>query len=63
MLPMAANALWATVYMESIPLLIVSLIFYGIFGKLALDPLLIATVSENAEPEMYGVAYSTYNFI
>lgn len=63
MLPMAAIALWATVYMESIPLLIVSLIFYGIFGKLALDPLLIATVSENAEPEMYGVAYSTYNFI
>lgn len=63
LIPLAAVALWAMVYFNSITLLIVSLVFYGVFGKLALDPMLIAAVSENADPEVYGVAYSTYNFV
>lgn len=63
LIPAAAISLWAMVYFQSIPLLIISLVAYGVFGKLALDPMLIATVSENAEPEVYGVAFSTYNMI
>jgi MFS family permease len=63
LIPIAGIALWATVYFHSIPLLITWLVIYGVFGKLALDPLLIASVSENADPEVYGVAYSSYNFV
>lgn len=40
-----------------------ALIIYGLFGKIALDPVLIATVSENVNPESYGRAFSLYNFI
>lgn len=63
LIPAAAISLWAMVYFQSIPLLILSLVAYGVFGKLALDPMLIATVSENADPEVYGVAFSMYNMI
>ncbi|QKH04994.1 MFS transporter (plasmid) [Bacillus cereus] len=63
LVPIAAFSLWATVYIQSIPLMIAALIVYGLFGKIALDPVLIATVSENVNPESYGRAFSLYNFI
>ncbi|MEW5205138.1 MFS transporter [Bacillus cereus] len=63
LVPIAAISLWATVYIQSIPLMIGALIIYGLFGKIALDPVLIATVSENVNPESYGRAFSLYNFI
>jgi MFS family permease len=63
LIPAAAIALWAIVYFESIIVMLAALVVYGIFGKLALDPMLIAAVSENADPEVYGVAYSMYNMI
>jgi len=63
LIPAAGIALWAMVYFQSIIVMFVALVAYGIFGKLALDPMLIAAVSENADPEVYGVAYSMYNMI
>jgi MFS family permease len=63
LIPIAAVALWATVYVHSTALLITSLLVYGLFGKIALDPLLIASVSENVRQSVYGVAFSLYNFV
>ncbi|MFC5603681.1 MFS transporter [Sporosarcina koreensis] len=63
LIPIAAVALWATVYVHSTALLITALLVYGLFGKIALDPLLIASVSENVRQSAYGIAFSLYNFI
>lgn len=63
LIPIAAFALWATVYVHSTALLITALLVYGLFGKIALDPLLIASVSENVRQSAYGIAFSLYNFI
>ncbi|MCG7335629.1 MFS transporter [Sporosarcina sp. ACRSM] len=63
LIPIAAFALWATVYVHSTALLITALLVYGLFGKIALDPLLIASVSENVDKSAYGVAFSLYNFM
>lgn len=63
LIPIAAVALWATVYVHSTALLITALLVYGLFGKIALDPILIASVSENVRQSAYGVAFSLYNFI
>ncbi|MCM3636122.1 MFS transporter [Sporosarcina luteola] len=63
LIPIAAVALWATVYVHSTALLITALLVYGLFGKIALDPILIASVSENVRQSAYGIAFSLYNFI
>lgn len=63
LVPLAALSLWATVYVQSIPWMIVALIAYGFFGKVALDPVLLATVAENTPKESLSIAYSLYNFI
>ncbi|MFC5588970.1 MFS transporter [Sporosarcina soli] len=63
LIPIAAIALWATVYVHSTALLITALVVYGLFGKIALDPLLIASVSENVDKSAYGIAFSLYNFM
>lgn len=63
LVPLAALSLWATVYIQSIPWMIVALIAYGFFGKVALDPVLLTTVAENTPKEALSIAYSLYNFI
>ncbi|MFE7084023.1 MFS transporter [Priestia megaterium] len=63
LIPLAALSLWATVYIQNIPLMIGALVVYGLFGKIALDPILISTVSESVPKEIYGRAFSLYNFI
>ena len=51
------------VYLESFTLLIVSLVLYGLTGKLALDPILVSAVADNAPSKNPGTLFSTYNFI
>ncbi|WP_316572616.1 MFS transporter [Neobacillus sp. YIM B06451] len=63
LIPIAAVALWATVYVQDTALLITALLIYGFFGKIALDPLLIASVSENVNQSAYGIAFSLFNFM
>ncbi|WP_335488490.1 MFS transporter [Bacillus sp. JJ1773] len=63
LIPIAAIALWATVYVHDTALLITALLVYGFFGKIALDPLLIASVSENVDKSAYGLAFSLFNFM
>ncbi|MFJ7971689.1 MFS transporter [Psychrobacillus sp. NPDC096389] len=63
LIPIAAIALWATVYVHSTALLITALLVYGLFGKIALDPILISSVSENVDKSAYGLAFSLFNFM
>ena len=42
---------------------IAAICVYGFFGKLALDPVLIAAVADNAPKESYGTAYGIFNFV
>mgnify|MGYP001349805366 CR=1 FL=1 len=51
------------VYLKSFALLIVSLVLYGLTGKLALDPILVSSVADNAPSKNPGTLFSTYNFI
>lgn len=43
-------------------LMIVGLVVYGLVGKLALDPILIAFLAENTPRSMYSRAYGYFNF-
>lgn len=63
LVPVACLALIATVYVQSYALLILALIVYGLTGKLALDPVLVAFVADNAPAGSYSTAYGLYNFI
>ena len=63
LIPISAIALWATVYVQDTALLITALLIYGLFGKIALDPILLATVSEHVDKSAYGIAFGLFNFI
>ena len=43
-------------------LMILGLVVYGLVGKLALDPILIAFLAENTPRSMYSAAYGYFNF-
>ncbi|WP_146548954.1 MFS transporter [Rummeliibacillus suwonensis] len=49
-------------YTENFSLMIAGLVIYGLIGKLALDPVLIAYIADNTHPSMYSRAYSIFNF-
>ena len=63
LVPLATIALFATVYVQSYPALIASLVLYGLTGKLALDPVLVAFVADNAPKNGYSTAFGVYNFV
>ncbi len=50
-------------YAPSYPLVIVALVCYGAFGKLALDPVLVAIVADTAPDDLRSSAYGLYNGI
>ncbi|CQR46303.1 putative sulfoacetate transporter SauU [Paraliobacillus sp. PM-2] len=63
LVPIAAISIFAVAYIQSIPLMIVALIVYGLTGKLALDPVLIAFVADNAPKKVYSTIFGIYNFV
>lgn len=63
LLSFALLSMLGAVYLNNITMLIVSLIFYGLTGKLALDPILVSAVADNAPTKNPGTLFSTYNFI
>ncbi|MEJ8547558.1 MFS transporter [Brevibacillus borstelensis] len=63
LIPCAILSIVLTVYIQNYTVLILSLIFYGLTGKLALDPILVSIVADNAPKEGYGTAFSLFNFI
>jgi len=49
-------------YVDSFSMVIVGLVIYGLIGKLALDPILVAYIADITPRSMYSKAYSFFNF-
>lgn len=63
LLPLAAISLSAIVYIENWSLVVLTLIIYGFIGKLAVDPILIAFIAEDAPEKGYGTMFSLFNMM
>ncbi|MBB5325392.1 MFS family permease [Anoxybacillus tepidamans] len=49
-------------YTENYSLMIAGLVFYGLLGKLALDPVLISYIADMTPSSMYSKVYGFFNF-
>ncbi|ATM74989.1 MFS transporter [Serratia fonticola] len=58
----AAVTLVCTVISPDSSTLLVSLILYGLLGKLAVDPIMISFVADNAPKKGYGTSFGVFNF-
>lgn len=58
----AAVMLAFTVLSPTTTMLMISLTLYGLLGKMAVDPILISFVSEQASTQTLGRAFSLFNF-
>ncbi|MEI7612617.1 MAG: MFS transporter [Betaproteobacteria bacterium] len=63
LVPIAALSLISIAFVQDVNQVIMAICVYGFFGKLALDPVLVASVADNAPKESYGTAYGIYNFV
>jgi MFS family permease len=63
LVPIAALSLISIAFLQDVSQVIVAICMYGFFGKLALDPVLVATVADNASKEAYGTAFGIFNFV
>ncbi|OGX79571.1 MFS transporter [Exiguobacterium sp. SH31] len=63
LVPLSIASILAVVFVESTPLLFAALILYGLTGKLALDPVLLSFVANNAPKKVYGTVFGVYNFV
>lgn len=63
LVPLALISTFGMAFVTDKGLLIFMLILYGLTGKLALDPILVAYVTKNSPKEALGTALSAYNFI
>lgn len=62
MMPLSLLAIFGIVYSESNTVLIAVLILYGLIGKIALNPVLVALVADNAPKAALSTAFGLYNF-
>ncbi|GAA5112259.1 MFS transporter [Orbus sasakiae] len=58
----AAFTLLTAVQAATVSLLLAGLIFYGLFGKLTVEPILISHVSDTAPKTNYGTTFGVFNF-
>lgn len=58
----AAITLTCTVLSPDTNMLLISLILYGLLGKLAVDPIMISFVADNAPKKGYGTSFGVFNF-
>lgn len=63
LVPIAAVSLVSIAFLRDVNHVIAAICVYGFFGKLALDPVLIAAVADNAPKQSYGTAYGIFNFV
>jgi MFS family permease len=63
LVPIAALSLISIAWLQDVSQVIVAICVYGFFGKLALDPVLVAAVADNAPKASYGTAYGIFNFV
>jgi len=61
--PLAAISIIAVAYVQNKTLLIIALICYGLFGKLALDPILVSFTTKQAPKNGLATTLSIYNFV
>lgn len=63
LVPISLVATFGIAFVQNRTLLIVVLIIYGLTGKLALDPILVAFVTKNAPKKALSTVLSAYNFV
>lgn len=63
LVPLSIITSFGIAFVTDRTLLIVALIVYGLTGKLALDPILVAFVTRNAPKSSLSTTLSAYNFI
>ncbi len=63
LVPLSIITSFGIAFVTDRTLLIVALIVYGLTGKLALDPILVAFVTKNAPKSSLSTTLSAYNFI
>ena len=63
LVPLAIVSMISIVWIDSMTFVIAAICLYGFVGKLALDPILVACVADNAPKEIYGSAFGLYNFV
>lgn len=63
LVPLATISVFSIAFVPNRTMLIIMLIVYGLTGKLAMDPLMVAYVTRNAPRQSLGTALSVYNFI
>ncbi|MFC0673902.1 MFS transporter [Brachybacterium hainanense] len=61
--PLAIASILLLVLAPSMPLVILALVMYGFFGKLATDPLLISLCGLNSPASITASAFGLFNFI
>lgn len=62
MMPLSLIAIAGIVYSSTTTVLIMSLVLYGLIGKISLNPVLVALVADNAPKELYSTSFGLYNF-
>lgn len=59
---LAAVMLLITIQAGTITMLLTGLVFYGLLGKLTVEPILISYVADNASKTGYGTTFGVFNF-
>ena len=63
MLPMAGIAILSLPFLNSSNAIFIAIALYGMFGKLAIDPILVAMVAENSPKQCLATAFGVQNFV
>lgn len=63
LIPLAICSIVSLILVEEWNLVIASLVAYGLVGKLACDPLLLALISDHAPKDKLSTVYGLYNCI
>ncbi|MFD1556484.1 MFS transporter [Paraburkholderia silviterrae] len=61
--PLTIVSVLVMAFAPNVPTLIVSIVLYGVFGKLSLDPVLISIVADHVPDAQRSSAYGLYNCI
>ena len=63
LVPVAILSMLSIIWMPNMTGVIVALCVYGLVGKLALDPVLVALVADRVDENNYSSAFGLFNFI
>jgi MFS-type transporter involved in bile tolerance (Atg22 family) len=63
LVPLSAISLIVGVTINNDMVLLLSLLVYGVTGKMALDPLLLYTIKINAKNSQLAMTFGIYNFL